>query len=402
MRKPNKEAAVTMPIQEDRERVLAFRLASHNLARRLPSDSLIEVSSACGIQNTPPGSAALALHARVDGLTPEEVGSALVEEKTLLQVWSLRQSPYAFPTRDAAVFTTGLMPEDEEGLRFFMQGFVPVLEKVGMSATEAVELTAAALRDALDGRVLSKRELGAELAKRLPGKLGPWLEPDAFSRFGATLVRPVALQGLFCFAPRRGNEASFVRTDQWLGESLPEAESSEARAGLVRRYLRCYGPSTQEHFAEWAGIAHSQAQHSWKLFENELVETNLDDKRAWLHEEDVTDFEAPPDTKGVRLLPPHDPYLLLRDRETLLPDRSLHGNLWRHAGNPGAVLFDGRVVAIWRGRKKGPRLSVAIEPLAPLSRKKRDKIEDEAMSLAPYRGCRSVEVVFTDRAHPGY
>lgn len=105
--------------------------------------------------------------------------------RTALQAWSLRQSPYLFPTRDVHVFTTGLLPEDEESWRFCLQGFVPILDQIGMSSLEAVDLASPALQDALDGRVLTKREMGAELAKRLPEKLGPWLEPETFTSFGA-------------------------------------------------------------------------------------------------------------------------------------------------------------------------------------------------------------------------
>lgn len=155
----------------DREKALAFRLSGHNLARRLPPGALLDAAGACGVQNSPPGSAPLALHARVEGLTPEDVDRALSEEKTLLQAWSLRQSPHLFPTRDAAVFTAGLLPEEEEEWRFVLAGFVPILEKVGMGAAEAVGLAEEALRDALDGRELTKREMGTELAKRLPEEL---------------------------------------------------------------------------------------------------------------------------------------------------------------------------------------------------------------------------------------
>lgn len=105
--------------------------------------------------------------------------------RTALQAWSLRQSPYLFPTRDVHVFTTGLLPEDEESWRFCLQGFVPILDQIGMSSLEAVDLASPALQDALDGRVLTKREMGAELAKRLPAKLGPWLEPETLTSFGA-------------------------------------------------------------------------------------------------------------------------------------------------------------------------------------------------------------------------
>ena len=51
----------------DREQVLAFRLSSHHRTHRLPGTGLLEAAAVCGLQETPPGSAALALQARFSG-----------------------------------------------------------------------------------------------------------------------------------------------------------------------------------------------------------------------------------------------------------------------------------------------------------------------------------------------
>ncbi len=55
---------------------MAFRLASHNLTRRLGARSVVEAAAPCGIQETPLGSAALAFLARVEGLSPAALQSA--------------------------------------------------------------------------------------------------------------------------------------------------------------------------------------------------------------------------------------------------------------------------------------------------------------------------------------
>jgi hypothetical protein len=393
-----------------RDQVLAFRLDGHNLARRLPPGSLLPATRACGVQNTPPGSAlsnaTLALHARVAELTPAEVDRALEIDKTLLQVWSMRASPHVFPTGDAAVFTLGLLPEDEESLRFFIRGASPALDLVGISATEVIERTAAALPDVLDGHDLTKDQLGIEIAKRvaqhLPSQqLAGWQSPSWYApdqRLGETIVRfalsIVALQGLLCFAPRQGRAATFIRTDRWLGSPLPNVSREQARAELVRRYLRCYGPSTAEHFAEWAGIAPTQATQSWRLVEHELIEVDFEGRRTWLHESDLPRLASPATPEEIHFLPPHEPYLQLRDRATLVPDKALQRHLWRSSGNPGIVLVDGCFVATWRPRKTGQRLRLVVEMFTPVSQKMRSQIEMEAATLAPYRRCRAVEVEF--------
>lgn len=168
----------------------------------------------------------------------------------------------------------------------------------------------------------------------------------------------------------------------------------QAQAELVRRYLRCYAPSTVEHFAAWAGIALAQSAGMWKLVEDELVEIEFDGRKTWLHGGDLPRWVSPAMPTGVRFLPPHDPFLQLRDREALVPDKDLQRSVWRHAGNPGVLLVEGQFVATWRSQKKGKLRKVSVESLVPISKGMRSAIEAEAATLAPYSDSTSVEVEF--------
>ena len=46
------------------DEIIAFRLRAHHLDERLSHNSLLDAAGPCGIQNSPPGSALTALHAR--------------------------------------------------------------------------------------------------------------------------------------------------------------------------------------------------------------------------------------------------------------------------------------------------------------------------------------------------
>jgi hypothetical protein len=61
-------------------------------------------------------------------------------------------------------------------------------------------------------------------------------------------------------------------------------------------------------------------------------------------------------------------------------------------GGPGAVLVDGRLVATWRPRKKGKKLTVTVEPFASLTKATRADVAAEVASIATLRGCSSSEV----------
>jgi len=380
-------------IQVRPERVRALRCAAHHLTDEAPAPSLEAAAAVCGLQDTPPGSAALALAARVPLAEAADVTRALVDERALVVVWSRRGSPYMVPSEDLGVFTLGLRPDDEESWQAAIQGFVAHLETVNMSATELVSIVSDAVLDVLDGRELTKRELGAALAPAMPAALSKWFDADAFSSFTAMLTRAASLNGTFVLAPRHGGEASFVRTDQWLG-AFPQAEPEAARREMTRRYLHAYGPSSAKAFAEWAGIGDGHARRAFELVAEETVAVSVEGAHGVLLAEDAERLSDGSVPSGVRLLPPHDAYLAALDRRVIVPDAARHKRLWRAAGNPGAVLAEGEVVAAWRAEKSGSRLKFKVEPFRTLPGAMMRSVELQAPRLAAFKGADVVKVVF--------
>ena len=107
---------------------------------------------------------------------------------------------------------------------------------------------------------------------------------------------------------------------------------------------------------------------------------------------DIDELHGARPPSGVRLLPPNDPYLLARDRATLIPDPSKRQVVWPSLGAPGTLVVDGEIVATWRAQKKGTVLRVQISyfdrPIATAAA----LIDQEAQLLAELRDCRTAEV----------
>jgi hypothetical protein len=374
------------------------------IAFRLGEGGLLDAAGRCGIQNSPPGSALLALHARVRNLTQEQVTDAVARKKSLLQTWCMRGSPFYFPTSDAPVFTTGVLPPSEKAMRHFLPGMEQALDKLGISLIEAVELTSAEIGDVLSGRRLAITQLGAEIATRIARRL-PKRQRDIWEDEGPYAprqplgegvvhfcIRILTLQRVVCFAPRTGNTAPFVLVDEWLGHPIPDIAPKLARAELLRRYLRCYGPSTRGDFAVWAGIHARDTEPWWSLVEDELTQVEFSDT-SWILTEDLDALRSAPMPKGVRLLPPHDPYTQMRDRETIV-DKQYHREVWKTVGDPGTVLADGKITGTWRPRKNGRKLTITIKTFGSLPDRDRKSLHGEAEQIAPLRGASSVDVEF--------
>lgn len=384
--------------------VIAFRLSAHNLTERLPENGLLDAAGRCGIQNSPPGSALLALHARVPNVTQDRMAGAVAEEKSMLQTWCMRGAPFYVPAADAPIFTTGVLPPTEQSMRHLVLGVVPALDRLEMSLTEAVDLTGAEIRGALTGRRLAINELGARIAEQIARTL-PKRQRDVWEEQGPYApgqplgegvvhfcIRILALQRIVCFAPRAGNTAPFVLVEEWLGHPIPDVDPEVARAELLRRYLRCYGPSTRADFAAWVGIRAGDTDPWWSTVEDELTPVELGGT-SWILTEDLDALRSAPTPTGVRLLPPRDPYTQLRDRETIVATQH-HRDVWKTTGEPGTVLADGEIVGIWRPRKSGRKLTITVTAFGSLPSRHRKSLQNEAEQIAPLRGASSVEVEF--------
>lgn len=382
-----------------RSQAVGYRLDAQGLRERADTGQLETVARAVCVQNTPPGAAGQALAARVEDVGEDDVAAALEQDRSLLQLFAARAAPHVVATADVGPFTLGLLPDDEEALRTFLRGAQPALDAMELRATELVDHTADAVKEVLDGTALVKDDLGRTVGELLTDRVPRsarrlWTSRSDYASkqfLGESLVRfalPVtSLRGTLCHGDRKGRSPLLYRTDQWLGaDPLRGADAAGARAALLRRYLRCYGPSTPEHFAAWGGIGERQAQRAWAQLRDDLREVRLEGATAWIHRDDADHLASPPRPSGVRLLPPHDPYLQARDRDTLLADRELHRRVWRSTGMPGGVLVDGRLLATWRPRARRRTLDLRVEPLGDLPASAADPIREEAERLAAHRG----------------
>ncbi|UVI36050.1 winged helix DNA-binding domain-containing protein [Brevibacterium spongiae] len=393
------------------DEIIAFRLSAHHLDERLDHNRLGEAAGACGIQNSPPGSALTALHARVENMSEAGFASAIAEDKSLVQTWCMRGAPFVVPTSDLAVFTTGVLPQTERALRHFVLGVEKSVDDLGLELSDLVDRSESEVREVLPGRRLTITELGAEVADRLgPSLTTPqrkvWESDGPYAKgqsLGAGVVhfciRLLTLRQVLCFAPREGNTAPFVLLDEWIDEpsitssQAPDGnERDRARAELLRRYLHCYGPSTRADFAAWLGIRSTEAQPWWDLLDGQITEIDCG-RRAWMLAEDVDRLHRAELPRGVRLLPPHDPYTQMRDRETIVP-KEHHREVWKTVGDPGTLLVDGRIVGTWRVRKQNRRLNIRFAPFGTVSTTLKRALRSEAEAIAALREASGAEIEF--------
>jgi len=150
-------------VQATRRQVVDFRLARHNLTTRLGPDGA-QGAAVVGLQDTPPGTAAVALAARAD-VAPEALGELVV-------VPSVRGAPLAVALADLGVFTAGLEPPDEQAAKVLTGDAWKALD--GMGAMQALDRVADAVHASLRNGPLVRDDFHEALRGRLPRELLWW------------------------------------------------------------------------------------------------------------------------------------------------------------------------------------------------------------------------------------
>ena len=358
----------------EREQVAAWRLARHHLDRPAPRESLVDVASAvCGVHAQLMSSAELALAARVEGLTRDDLHEALWKSRTLVKTWAMRGTLHLVPARDLALYVAVLARTWDTVPGAWLRGHGVTLEQFE------------AIRDgvphALDGRPRTREQL----ADRLAEIAGADVRELLLSGWGA-LLKPSAHRGDLCFGPNRGRNVTFVRPDRWLGR-VPRHEPEEARRELVRRYLSAYGPSTADDLGRWLGLRGAAPKRLLATVADELADVQVEGRTASLLADGVDAVLNAGAPRSVRLLPAFDPYIVrMRPRHDLVTERH-EARIFRAQGwiSP-VVLVDGRAAGIWTHERRGRALEVRVEPFARLVAAQRRAAEAEAERLGAFLG----------------
>jgi hypothetical protein len=358
-----------------RDQVIAHRLTVHGLTDRV--DELTELGVLdLGVQDTPPGSARLAVSARLTQPLPPDADLAAAGDLTI--TWTYRGAPHLHRTADLPALARAGWPRDDADAAVRLAWQRKRLAEVGMAARAAYREVAGAVAEVLD-RPLGKSELSSAVTARVRPELAPFCKPCGVHHVSEQLLRLSGLAGGLRIRPD---------TKPMVAEPVPgwpgtPTDDDADLTGAIAAYLRFFGPATETDAAGFVGTNRTAVRPDWP---GELVAVRVDGRAASLPAEQLDAVRAARPGEGVRLLPPSDPLLQGRDRELLVPDDARRKAVWAALGAPGVLLSGVEVVGVWRTRQRGKRLIVAVEPFRGLSAAERDQLADEARRLATARG----------------
>jgi uncharacterized protein YcaQ len=330
------------------------------------------VGAVGGLQAQVASAAELMLWARSDGLAPGTLDRLLWEQRALAKTWTMRGTLHVVPADDIALLGAargGYAPFPDSWLRYF---------KISRADFDLRMDTVSAV---LSDQPLSRRDLAEAVTLRAGAETGRLL----LGGWG-TFLKPLARRGLLINGPPRGQEATFVSADAWLG---PRRQWTPAEAGpeAVSRYLGIFGPATRADYARWLGARPPWGRQAWLAAAAGLEEVEVDGRRLWMLAGEVPDLEAAEPDERVRLLGPFDTWVLGHaDRSHLFTDAQ-RPLVSRTAGWISAlVLRGGRVAGTWTYEKEARGLEVTVALFGPLPAAGRRQLKAEAERLAEFLG----------------
>jgi hypothetical protein len=325
-------------------------LARQQLLERVRRPLPRAVEQMGGIQAQYAPSAYIGLWSRVEGFERDALTRAL-ERKALVQATVLRGTIHVVSRRDFWPWRSAVYETDDAWLRRVRP------DLAGRHRAAADRKLRAALAD------------GPRKRDELVGLVGK----DGWYAAGVDLVR-VPPSGTW--EQRRAD--LYALAESWVGPNDAEAEAG--RELLVRRYLAAFGPAAVADVRSWSRLTRDQVERALerigtRSFRDEDGKALFDVPRAPLADAGT---HAPP-----RFLPTWDAVLLVHARRTgVLPEeyrpRIFNTKL---PFSMHTFLLDGSVAGAWRVERAKAKAELLLQPFAPIPRKLREPLRDEAERL---------------------
>jgi hypothetical protein len=366
----------------------------HLLAGETKATSLAEAAAAMVVLHaTDPSSVFLEARARMAASSPERIERELHDEPTVLRMLAMRRTLFLVALDDVAMIHAAgsgdvARRERPRTLQILADGgSVPYPAD---HFTELEEIALAAIRERGEVATTELRAVDPRLAERVTLARGKNYQGSmaVISR----VVHHLALDGRIGRGRPRGTWISgqfrWSPIERWFPSGIPQVPVDEARAELVRRWLRTFGPGTRDDIRWWTGWTVALTRAALEAVG--AVEVSLDGGAVGYALPDDLEPTQPVEP-WVALLPALDATTMgWAGRDWYLgPHRP---RLFDRNGNAGPTIWvDGRTVGGWAQRGSG---EIALGLLEDVGAETGRRIEAEAARLEAWIGAARIRTSF--------
>ena len=366
----------------------------HRLAAGTQVSSLADAAaSVVALHASDSPSVFLQARARMSRSSPGQIERELYEDRTVMRHLAMRRTLFlvpiaALPIVHAAASRAVGATERRRTIKMFTEAGVgpdpaallEELEEAGLAAVrergEATTADLTALDPRLGQKITLARGKSYEATISVSQKVFFHLALDGKIGRGRPLGTWIGSQ--FRWSP----------IERWLPDGIAEMPVDDARAELVRRWLRAFGPGTDSDIRWWTGWTVAATRKA--LTAIEAVEVELDGGTSgYVLPDDVDPSKVP--EPWIALLPALDATTMgWRDRDWYLGP---HGpTLFDRNGNAGPTIWaDGRIVGGWARRSDG---EITLRLLEDVGAETAQAIDREAARLEEWIGTANVRSSF--------
>lgn len=341
------------------------------------------VRSMTALHATEAATVHLAVAARSEGVSPEDVDRELYDIRSVVKQLAMRRTLFVFP-RDllpAAWGSASARVAASERKRI-----AKAIAGAGIAADgdRWLDLARAATLERLAAGPATTTELRAEVPE-LAGTVGgttdkPYDRPVPVAPW---VLTHLGLEGKVMRGRNAGhwrlNKPTWTTTEDWLGVVDDPLDEGAGYAALVTQWLLTFGPGTAADIQWWLGSTKTAVTRA--LGDVGAVEVDLDDgSTGWLHPSDVGDVG--PVEPWAALLPTLDPTVMgWKSRDFYLEPGHVP-YLFDTNGNAGTTAWwDGRIVGCWVQDEEGV---VRLSLLDDVEPEGRAALEQEARRLTAW------------------
>jgi hypothetical protein len=369
-----------MTAEERRARLVA----RHRLGPSRAESPTGVARSLVALHSTDPASVYLSVWARTTEFAPPDLEHALYEERSVVRILGMRRTLFVVPRELVPVVYAACTRTIAASQRRRLEKFVAESEVTTRPGPWVSRASSAALRALADHDGASTAELVAVepmLGARL--RVGTGTRWETTQSAGSRILSQLSMEGRIIRARPRGDWTSGRYTwslaETWLGTPIEELDARDARAELLRLWLKAFGPATETDIRWWAGWTATEARSALAAVPHTVVD--LEGAQGFVVAEDVEPVERP--EPSAALLPTLDPTVMgWKERDWYLG--SLAEMLFDRNGNAGpTVWWDGRVVGGWAQRGDG---EIVVRLLEEVGAEEKRAIDREAERLQRWLG----------------
>jgi hypothetical protein len=230
------------------------------------------------------------------------------------------------------------------------------------------------LERTLRGRQLTRTELAAALERKGIATDGQRL---------IHLLNRSALEGLTCYASRRGKQFTFALLDEW-APSTRSLTREEALAELAGRYFRSHGPATLQDFVWWSSLTTTDARAALESVRPSLRQESIDGQTYWLSSSTPA---ADDGRHAAHLLPAFDEYTVAyRDRGAVLhPSHTRRPDAATAVLGP-TIILDSQAAGTWKRTLKRGSVLIETSLWKTLTRDERSALDAAAQRYGEFVG----------------